>query len=86
MTDISHLHTETKEMPVKEHCEMLSLQFLLSSARSSHPNNKDLQEAPKRLLKQTLTSRFKEDVLPLTADSIRDEPRKASRPSITSAS
>ena len=74
MTDVSHLHTETNEMPVKEHCEMLSKQFLLSSARPSHPNHKDMQEAPKRLMKQTLASRFKDDVLTLTADGIMDEP------------
>ena len=74
MTDVGHLHTETKEMPVKEHCEMLSRQFLLGSARPSHPNHKNMQEAPKRLMKHTLATRFKDDVLPLTTDGITDEP------------
>merc|ERR1711911_160312 len=56
-----------------EHCEMLSRQFLLSSTRPSHPNHKDIQEAPKRLMRNTLASKFKDDVLPFTEDGITDE-------------
>ena len=53
---------------------MISRQFLLSSTRSSHPNHKDIQEAPKRLMRNTLASKFKDEVLPFTADGITDEP------------
>ena len=74
MSDVGHLHSETKEMFVKEHCEMLSRQFLLSSTRPSHPNHKDIQEAPKRLMRNTLASKFKNDVLPFTANGVTDEP------------
>ena len=33
-----------------------------------------MQEAPKRLMKQTLASRFKDNLLPITANGITDEP------------
>ena len=39
MTAASHLHSESKVMPVKDHCEMLSQQFLLSTTQANHPNH-----------------------------------------------
>ncbi len=38
MTDIDHLHHESKVMKVKDHCEMLSKQFLLATQKPAHPN------------------------------------------------
>ena len=61
MTDIDHLHSECKIMPVKDHCDMLSKQYLLSSQQESHPNNNiDLDFIPpqNRLMKKTLVSEF----------------------------
>ncbi|MCP3662454.1 MAG: hypothetical protein GY696_08175 [Gammaproteobacteria bacterium] len=46
MTDIDHLHQETKVMKVKDHCEMLSKQFLLATQKCEHPNRVDLSLPP----------------------------------------
>ena len=37
MTNIDHLHSETKIMPVKAHCEMISKQCLMSTQKPEHP-------------------------------------------------
>ena len=39
MSDTSHLHQETKILPVKPHSEMLTRQYLLSMHQSQHPNH-----------------------------------------------
>ena len=65
MTDISHLHAETKSMPVREHSEMLSKQFLLKTTHPDHPNYQDLKAEAQRLMKETLITKFTDDVLPL---------------------
>ena len=41
-----HVHNETKIMPVKPHCEMLSKQYLLSTQLDSHPVRVDLTLPP----------------------------------------
>ena len=41
MTVASHLHYLSKVMPVKDHCEMLSQQFLRSTTQANHPNHGD---------------------------------------------
>jgi hypothetical protein len=46
MTDIDHLHTECKVMKVREHCEMISKQFLLSTQKPGHPNRVNLTDPP----------------------------------------
>ena len=38
MTDVDHLHSEARLMPVRAHNEMLSKQFLLQTCRPNHPN------------------------------------------------
>ena len=70
MTNVDHLHAETLTMPVKDHCSMLAKQALLSSARTNHPNHKDITAMPSRIMKPTLTTAFAEAVLPLTLDGI----------------
>ena len=65
MTDISHLHAKTKSMPVRDHSEMLSKQFLLKTTHPDLPNHQDLKAKPQRLMKETLAMRFTDDVLPL---------------------
>ena len=63
MTDIDHLHHETKIMRVKPHCEMLSQQFLLSTQQPSHPNRINLSAPPPpRQMKNTLSSKFGEKI------------------------
>ena len=73
MTDIGHLHTETKEVYVNDHCEMLLRQFLLGTTRQGHPNNRDITRIPKRLMKDTLASRFKEDLQALASARITND-------------
>ena len=72
MTDIGHLHSETKFMPVREHSHMLSKQFLLKTAHPEHPNHTDLTARPERLMKETLVTKFAADILPLAPDGIVD--------------
>ena len=46
-------------MPVKNHCEMLSQQFLLATQKPNHPNYINLNDPPPpRQMKHTLQSRF----------------------------
>ena len=58
MTKIDHLHSESKMMPVKDHCQMLSKQFLLKAQQPNHPCHTDIHNAtlPPRLMKNTLSS------------------------------
>ena len=44
MSQVSHLHQETNILPVKEHNDMLTNQFLLSMHRPVHPNHHLLHE------------------------------------------
>ena len=51
----------------------MSRQFLLSTTRPDHPNHKDITEILKRLMKNTLASRFKEDILVLAPDEVTND-------------
>ena len=73
MTNIDHLHDETKIMKVQPHCEMISKQFLLATQKKDHPNKTDLKRPPPpRQMKETLTSKFGKEVKPL-AKNLTDE-------------
>ena len=64
MTPIDHLHSESKIMPVKEHCQMLSKQFLVQTQLPNHPNNCSLyQTKPPRIMKRTLLTEYGSEVL-----------------------
>ena len=57
-TPISQLHHETVTPLVRDHLEMLSAQFLLSSSRLLHPCHQVVQEPPgRRPMKATLASK-----------------------------
>ncbi len=57
MTDIDHLHHESKVMKVKDPCDMLSKQFLLATQKPAHPNRVNLSLLPPPLTSnQPLTS------------------------------
>ena len=76
-TPIEHLHTECKIMPVKEHCEMLSKQFLMNSQNPNHPNNIDLHEKSQRNIKKTLVSRFGTEISNLIPQTgVNDDNKK----------
>ena len=73
MSSITHLHAESKIMPVKEHNEMLSQQFLLSTLKPSHPNNRPLDHAPERLMSHSLNTKFADSIRPLAPDGAIDD-------------
>ena len=77
MSDIDHLHHETKIMKVRPHCEMLSKQYLLSTQKQDHPNPVNLNgRPPPRQMKQTLESRFGATIKALSAPNISSEDYK----------
>ena len=74
MTNIDHLHAETKCMPVKNHCEMLSKQYLLSTQKPDHPSHTILNKPLPRLMKHTLDSRYNTYISSLTNNIPLDQP------------
>ena len=55
MSDISHLHHETKILPVKPHSEMLTKQYLLSMHQEEHPNHHQVhQSRPPRDIRNSI--------------------------------
>ena len=42
MTEVTHLNQESKILPVKQHSEMLTKQYLLSMHKEDHPNHRQL--------------------------------------------
>ena len=73
MSNIDHLHDETKVMKVQPHCEMISKQFLLATQKSDHPNKTDLNKPPPpRQMKQTLTSKFGKEIKTLSRNLTED--------------
>ena len=66
MSKVDHLHAEAKIMPVREHNEMLSKQYLLATQQADHPNHCDLDAPPPdRLMKKTLRSSYGQSILDL---------------------
>lgn len=62
MSSINHLHRETKVLPLRPHCELLTKQFLAASFKRFHPGYRHTERAtPKRNLKRTLLQ-HKEEV------------------------
>ena len=50
-------------MPIKEHCELISKQFLLQTQKNQHPNFTDLTDTtPERPMKDSLHTRFGEEI------------------------
>ena len=77
MTDIDHLHHESKVMKVKDHCNMLSKQFLLATQKPAHPNRVNLSlPPPPRQMKHTLASRFGAEVSQLSTPDLPEEEYK----------
>ena len=73
MSDIDHLHNETKIMKVRPHCEMLSKQFLLATQRPNHPNKVDLSNPPPpRQMKETLMSKFGKEIKDISTPDLPD--------------
>ena len=73
MSDVNHLHAETKIMPVKAHCEMISKQFLLATQKTNHPNRVRLDvPPPPRQMKKTLVSEYGNEIKDMTYPDLPD--------------
>jgi len=65
MSSFSHLHSESKYLPVKEHLTLLSSQFLASALRPDHPAHPSVTRPPgSRSQKHTLQSLCLDSVSP----------------------
>ena len=73
MTDVNHLHAETKIMPVKAHCEMISKQYLLATQKTNHPNRVRLDIPPPRQMKKTLVSKFGNEIEDISYPDLPDD-------------
>ena len=57
MAGSEHVHQECKMLPVKDHCTMVSKQYLAACHQQNHPGNKHLNKTPQpRNLKPTILS------------------------------
>ena len=55
MSNVDHLHQESQVLPLRQHGQMLTKQFLAGCAQSDHPGHKHMDNpAPQRNLKKTL--------------------------------
>ena len=63
MAPISHLHSETKVLPLSMHLKLCGEQFYASALQTAHPSH-DCVTRPigDRLMKHSLRSRFSEDI------------------------
>ena len=62
MSDITHMHDETKDLPVKKHNEMLSKQFFLGATRSTELTITLNYKGFNRNISPTLEHKFKPDI------------------------
>lgn len=65
MSPFQHVHTESKILPVKTHCQMLTKQFILSTQMTEHPNQVDISgERPRyyRHMVNTLSSEHGDEI------------------------
>ena len=83
MSSIDHLHQETQVLPLKEHSEMLTKQFLTNFQHPEHPGNADIlqeQDQNARSKKKTLLEhRETVDALFNRADMPNDINKKIKR-------
>jgi hypothetical protein len=62
MSHQDHLHQETKVLPLKEHSELISKQFLAASYQPTHPANKFLDKPQSKRNRRKTPLTFKEEV------------------------
>ena len=74
MADAGHLQAETKVLPVRDHCELLSRQFLLRTQLPDHPNHRTLDKPRRyRKMKNTLRSEYRDDIQNLIPEGGLDQ-------------
>ena len=63
MPPVDHLRQETKVLPVKNHCEMVSKQFLAACYTPAYPGNRQIKREKKpREMKNTNTSLYENEI------------------------
>ena len=79
MTSTDHLHAEAKIMPVKDHCCMITEQFLLATQKPEHPNQINIfAPRPPRVMKNTIKEAYSANIQHLVQeDGISDAEYKA---------
>ena len=55
MSHEDHLHQETKMLTVRDHCTLLTRQFLLKCEATDHPNHASTRDQPVGRIKQVRT-------------------------------
>jgi hypothetical protein len=66
MASIDHLHQESLMLPVQDHLDMLSAQYLASSTQQEHPcHSVTTRPPPPRRMKETLATKHQNMVRPL---------------------
>ena len=75
MAPISHLHSETKVLPLSMHLKLCGEQFYASALQAAHPSH-DCVTRPSgdRLMKHSLRSRFSEDIRRILGQNIGRTP------------
>ena len=74
MASETHLHRESKILPLKDHCDMISKQFLLTNHIQDHPGFKHTHKPlPPRKLKPTIQNNRRDiqHLLPVTRDNLK---------------
>ena len=72
MAPISHLHSETKVLPLSMHLKLGGEQFYASALQTAHPSHECVTHPiGDRLMKHSLRSRFSEDVRRILGQNIR---------------
>ena len=75
MADTGHVHAEAKMLPVKEHCAMLSKQFLLSTKQTGHPSQHDDISTPPRIMRKSLSIMYHNEISHLIRDGGNSKPQ-----------
>ena len=77
MANTDHLQAESKMMPVKDHCEMLSKQFLLTTQLPNHPNKESLDPPTTgRPMRRTLPLDYGDEIKALLPENFDHDTRK----------
>ena len=75
-THIDHLHEECSILPVKEHCELITEQFLLATQQPSHPNHHQIPtEPPPRIMRKTLDLKHGNSIRAMLRDEVLEDTR-----------
>lgn len=73
MADESHLHSETKVLPIQQHSRLLTKQFVAATFLPGHPGAKHLTRPPEPRKMKTSLMQHNEEIAQLYQDQVVDE-------------